>query len=355
MSLVEARINIGKIIPEPVLKILNELYREGYYAYIIGGAVRDIVQGKSPRDWDIITSAPLDKVVKILEKLGYKKYHIVSPYGSIMLNIDNIHIDISPIRSTYPSSPTGMREETYRQENNIRLEQDIEGRDYTINMLAMSPKGELIDLVNALEDIEKQILRTVRNPEIVLITEPVRILRALRFIAEGYRPTRELEEALRRYGHHMLRLPRGAIRKEIMKTISKKVFSRWLETASRLELLRYLLPNYEPSRKIIKLISIVEEACNDINILTLLILALLIYDYLSQIGNEAKSRLLVEKFISKLRRIFPEELVEEARKIGLALYEASRQESTLRRMGVLTSLVSDEAVRSILQKIVNML
>ncbi len=161
-------------LPSRIEEILNIFKKENIDAYVVGGAIRDLVLGRKPGDFDIATPAS-PEIVQVL----FKDYHLV------LIGVKHGTVGIF-YHKTYVEVTTFRKEEDYfdhRHPEKVSfisdLETDLSRRDFTINALAY--KDKIYDYFHGLEDISKKIIRTVGNPFVRFEEDGLRILRALRF------------------------------------------------------------------------------------------------------------------------------------------------------------------------------
>ena len=157
-------------------KILKQIEKHGFKAYIVGGYVRDTILGIKSSDVDIITDAKPQELKKIFSNV----LTIYNKYGSVKLKLKSKIIDITTFRRelSYKNGKPNKIEYT-----NI-LKEDLIRRDFKMNTLCMDSNGNIIDLLNGLKDIQNKKISCVRNTETELKEDPSRILRALRFMSE---------------------------------------------------------------------------------------------------------------------------------------------------------------------------
>ena len=185
---------------EVALSILNELYDTGYTAYIIGGFVRDSFIGLKSTDIDITTSATPNVIKNMYEVIDDN-----SKYGSLRIKRDGFVFEITTFRHELSYSGRFPKIEFTNS-----LIEDLKRRDFTINTICMDKDKSIIDLMGGIEDIEKKLIRSVGDADVKLMEDPLRILRAIRFM--GYLDFK-LEE----------KLERAIIKnKDLVKTLSKK-------------------------------------------------------------------------------------------------------------------------------------
>lgn len=156
-----------------IKKVLNIIEKNGFEAYLVGGYVRDIILKKETYDIDICTNA-LPKNIKNIFKCGE-----VTKYGNFFMKIKKYDFEITTYRKEYNYVNRKPRKVIYI--NN--LIEDIQRRDFTINAICMTSKGNIIDLLNGREDIKNKTIKTIGSASIKLEEDPLRILRAIRFAA----------------------------------------------------------------------------------------------------------------------------------------------------------------------------
>ena len=158
----------------------------GFEAYIIGGAARDILLGKTPKDFDLVTNAKPEEILKLdgFSKSKYKDtsqaYGITRVYVDLKDNNGNSH-KIQLELATYRRDIEAHLGRAQTKIAFANLEEDVRRRDFSVNAIALNPDtGQAIDLVNGIEDIEHQILRFIGDPIVRIQEDPLRLLRAVR-------------------------------------------------------------------------------------------------------------------------------------------------------------------------------
>lgn len=166
-------------IPAAVQKILLQILKNGYEAYVVGGCVRDSLLNRVPKDWDICTSAYPDQISSIFS--GEKVLSTGLQHGTVTLVRENIPYEITTFRieSSYSDG---------RHPDSVvftgRLKTDLLRRDFTINAMAANVDGTVIDYHGGIKDIQNGIIRCVGAPNDRFSEDSLRILRALRFSAK---------------------------------------------------------------------------------------------------------------------------------------------------------------------------
>lgn len=185
-------IHVDHKLPEQIGTLLMKLSEHGYEAYVVGGAVRDILIGKTPEDYDVATSAMPEEVISVF---GEKHCHPTGiAHGTVTVVVEGVPVEVTTFRvdgdymdSRHPEHVSFTRS----------LEEDIKRRDFTINALALSAEGTVIDYCGGVKDLRSRLLRTVGDPEERFAEDALRILRGLRFSSEhGFRIEKETARAM---------------------------------------------------------------------------------------------------------------------------------------------------------------
>ncbi|CEM63199.1 polynucleotide adenylyltransferase PcnB [Treponema phagedenis] len=158
-----------KNIDAEALKIIQTLHSAGYEGFIVGGAVRDLLLGRIPKDFDIATSAEPSKIKKLFRnsRIIGKRFRLVHIfYGPKIYEI-----------STFRSIEDGAVGNKFGT-----IEEDVQRRDFTINALYYDPiKNLIIDYVGGLHDLRKNRLRAIIPLKNIFSEDPVRMLRAIKY------------------------------------------------------------------------------------------------------------------------------------------------------------------------------
>ncbi len=192
-------INQKDIIPE-ALDVLKKLHSKGYQAYLVGGGIRDLILGKKPKDFDVVTNATPDQV-----KVAIRRCRIIGRRFRLVHAIypKNIIIEIATFRKPYDDADNNSQVSTSGMilrdnEYGTSLEDDAIRRDLTINALYYSPfENEIHDFHGGLYDLINQNIDIIGNPEHRFHEDPVRIIRAYRFAAKlGFHITQRTKDAI---------------------------------------------------------------------------------------------------------------------------------------------------------------
>ncbi len=161
-------------LPSFVYGIIEKLSENGFFAYAVGGCVRDLLMGTVPHDWDIATSALPEQVIRIFEKTV--KTGIA--YGTVTVFFGGGNAEVTTFR-------TEGEYADHRRPGNVsfvdNIEKDLARRDFTVN--AMAYKNAIVDPFGGIRDLERGIIRAVGESEKRFGEDALRILRAFRFMA----------------------------------------------------------------------------------------------------------------------------------------------------------------------------
>lgn len=169
--------NISRRDIDPdALKVLYRLIRRGHVAYLVGGGVRDLLLGRTPKDFDISTDARPNELKRLFRNcflIGrrFRLAHI--KYGEKVIET-----------STFRCQPKNDGDDLLQLEDNTfgSPEEDALRRDFTINGLFYDVETfSVIDYVGGLPDLEKRVIRSIGDPSIRFCEDPVRMVRAIRF------------------------------------------------------------------------------------------------------------------------------------------------------------------------------
>lgn len=178
-------------IPD-ILKKMNEIFAQhGYKAYLVGGAVRDMLMRKEPHDWDVTTDATPEQIMSIFRKV----IPTGIAHGTVTVHFMKNEIEVTTFRTESDYSD-GRHPDKVEYTGNI--EEDLSRRDFTINAIASYlGDGTITDPFHGRDDIKRKVIRTVGNPLERFSEDGLRPVRAVRFSAQlGFEIERETLKAI---------------------------------------------------------------------------------------------------------------------------------------------------------------
>jgi poly(A) polymerase len=172
------------------VSIVERLQNAGYQAYLVGGCVRDMMLGITPKDFDVATSATPEQV-----RAEFRNARIIGRrFKLVHIHFGREIIEVATFRANHPQddededSNQSSRNESGRiLRDNVygTLEEDAQRRDFTINALYYDPVTErVLDFANGVHDIRNRLIRLIGDPQQRYKEDPVRMLRAVRFAAK---------------------------------------------------------------------------------------------------------------------------------------------------------------------------
>ena len=216
----------------------------GYEAYIVGGSVRDLLLGKAPKDFDVATSATPEEVKDVFPRcrLIGRRFRLahVRKAGAL--------IEVATFRGQ--AAPENVREDHHQNGRILRdnvfgsVEEDAIRRDFTINAMFLDPvSGDIRDYVGGYEDLANRRLRLIGDPVTRYREDPVRLLRAARFVAKlGVEPDEESAAPIREMAPLLKDIPPARLFEEVCKLFLTGHGSRSMEALQRFGLSAILFP-----------------------------------------------------------------------------------------------------------------
>ena len=191
----EAQSSLRLNVPSDIIDLHKLFQKNGKELYIVGGAVRDAIMGKKPKDFDLATDAFPEEVVNMVQGAGYSTIgEVGQQFGVVIVQIpsDKNGVEIATFREDLSG---GRRPDAVKYST---IDKDVLRRDLTINALFYDiGRGEIVDLVGGLKDIQDQKIRTVGAAADRFAEDPLRKLRALRFAGRtGSKLEKETADAI---------------------------------------------------------------------------------------------------------------------------------------------------------------
>lgn len=231
-------------IPTEVSTIATVLSDADFECYIVGGCVRDIIQGKQPKDWDLTTNAKPGQIMELFPDSFYE-----NDFGTVGIKNENTEnetlkvVEITPYR--LEGSYSNARHPDSVEFSDSILD-DLKRRDFTMNAIAINPtNGEVIDPYNGQQAIKDKIITTVGDANDRFNEDALRIMRAVRFKAQlGFEVSRETYEALKNNVTRLENVSRERIRDEFSKMIASENPMLGMKVSQETGILKYIAPEF---------------------------------------------------------------------------------------------------------------
>ncbi len=234
-----------KLVDERAMDVVHTLKQGGYQAYIVGGAVRDLLVGLHPKDFDVATDATPEQVKQLFRRafiIGrrFRIVHVIYGRGRehevIEVSTFRAHLDSSQAEQVggneriSKSELAGMKHAVDASGRVLRdnvwgpMEEDAARRDFTINAMYYDPETQIVvDYHSGIADAKKKIIRMIGNPVLRYREDPVRIIRAVRFAAKlsvlGFKFEAKTSAPLREMSSLLADVPQSRLFDEMLKLL----------------------------------------------------------------------------------------------------------------------------------------
>ncbi len=226
-------------IPVEVSIVSGRLRESKFEAYLVGGCVRDLMIGREPKDWDITTNATPEQIQALFPESFYE-----NNFGTVGVktNSKNTCLDIIEITPYRIESGYSDKRRPDKVEFGVSLLEDLARRDFTINAIALDDfKGHIIDPFNGKNDIKDKIIRSVGNAYERLNEDALRMLRAVRLVAElDFGIDGETAEAISKNSKHLNNVSRERIRDELVRILKSNQPMHAFILAQQLGILEFI-------------------------------------------------------------------------------------------------------------------
>ena len=222
---------------EAATSIVHRLRAEGFAAFLVGGCVRDMVMGRTPKDYDVTTAATPQQVLALFPEA----LTVGVQFGVVLIPREAGNVEVATFRSDGAyADGRHPREVRYAQ----TPQEDVRRRDFTINGLLYDPLSEqVLDYVGGQADIRARRLRTIGAPAERLSEDRLRMLRAVRFTARfGLKLDLAVLEAIRQLAPQIHSVSKERVRDEIVRILTEGPARTGFELLEQSSLLAEVLP-----------------------------------------------------------------------------------------------------------------
>ena len=227
------------------IEILNKLNEYGK-GYIVGGAIRDILLGLKPKDVDFVTNLPYGILKTLFSE--YTPKETGKSFGVLRIRIDNTDYEIAKFRKDNYEEKDGLK--IIPEEKKVSFVDDIRNdlarRDFTINAMAYNQKEGIIDLYNGEKDIENKVINFIGNAEERIIEDPLRVLRAFRFMSRlNFSLSENTIEAIKNQKSLLKNIPEERITMEFSKLLLGDNIKNTLTLMKGTGVLELIIPEFK--------------------------------------------------------------------------------------------------------------
>ena len=234
-------------ISESALKVLYKLQKEGYSAYLVGGCVRDLLLGREPKDFDVVTNADPEQVRKVFRncRLIGRRFRLAH------VHFGREVIEVATFRGAgeEQNDKQVLNKEGRLLRDNVygTIEEDVWRRDFTVNALYYNIKDfSVVDFVGGMADHKAAELKLIGDPDTRFREDPVRMLRAVRFAVKlGFKLHPECEKSMHKVAELLSSIPSARLYDETLKLFMSGYALQTFEMLRHYGLFQVLFPATE--------------------------------------------------------------------------------------------------------------
>ncbi len=234
-------------ISESALKVLYKLQKEGYSAYLVGGCVRDLLLGREPKDFDVVTNADPEQVRKVFRncRLIGRRFRLAH------VHFGREVIEVATFRGAgeEQNDKQVLNKEGRLLRDNVygTIEEDVWRRDFTVNALYYNIKDfSVVDFVGGMADHKAAELKLIGDPDTRFREDPVRMLRAVRFAVKlGFKLHPDCEKSMHKVAELLSSIPSARLYDETLKLFMSGYALQTFEMLRHYGLFQVLFPATE--------------------------------------------------------------------------------------------------------------
>lgn len=229
-------------IPHEVARVAKTLENAGYEAYLVGGCVRDLLIGRTPKDWDVTTNARPEEIEGLFEETyknnDFGTVGVVNETEDERLKV----VEVTPYRVESEYSDARRPDAVVFSDS---LEEDLKRRDFTINAIAYSVSHEtIVDNFDGIRDIEAKLIRAVGKADERFAEDALRILRAVRLAVElDFVIDAETMDAMAKNAPNLSHISKERVRDEFIRILNSDTPMQGIILCEKLGLLAYIVPD----------------------------------------------------------------------------------------------------------------
>ncbi len=237
-----------KFISDNALKVMSRLRSQGYQAYLVGGAVRDLLLGGHPKDFDVATDATPERVHSLFRnsRIIGRRFRIVH------VRFGREIIEVTTFRGHHDEEPDNNSRHAKQSDDGVLLRDNVYGsleddalrRDFTVNALYYSSEDfSVFDYADGLGDLDKRQIRMIGDPERRYREDPVRMLRAVRFAAKlDFAIEEETAAPIPELAYMLEAIPAARLFDEMLKLFMNGYAEATFDLLLKYDLLEHLFP-----------------------------------------------------------------------------------------------------------------
>jgi poly(A) polymerase/tRNA nucleotidyltransferase (CCA-adding enzyme) len=235
-------------VPKEVMMVIAVLQGSSFEAYLVGGCVRDLIMGVTPKDYDVTTNATPEEIIGLFPKTFYENSYgtvgVVTcgeDLGTVCSDETVKIVEVTPYRLEGSYSDSRHPDEVKWSKN---LFDDLGRRDFTVNSMAYNPiTHEIMDPYDGQKDIENKVIRAVGDANVRFNEDALRLMRAIRFMSQlDFDIEAVTRESVENNAHLLKNISNERVRDEFCKLIMSDFPMRGLIMMKETGLLEYVVP-----------------------------------------------------------------------------------------------------------------
>lgn len=237
--------------PAYVAEVLCRLEDAGEEAYLVGGSLRDALLGLRAHDFDVATSALPEKTKSL-----FPDRHVIETgmqHGTVTVVMDGFPIEITTFRIDGDYTDSRHPDRVLFTD---RISEDLSRRDFTVNAMAYHKEKGLVDPFGGREDLERRVIRAVREPSLRFSEDALRIMRAFRFSAQlGFEIEERTLRGIEAEREGLCRIARERILSEWVRLLCSQGAARAVAQMIETGVLPYVTKDFVPSERALRALS----------------------------------------------------------------------------------------------------
>lgn len=242
-------------IPKELKFVIEQLKKNNFEAYIVGGCVRDFLRRAEPEDWDVATNAKPKEIQKIFPQSFYS-----NQFFTVTVQANSETPRLKEIEITTYRSEAKYTDKRHPDEIKFAktIQEDLARRDFTVNAMALetqegNARRKIVDPYNGQKDLKEKIIKAVGNVEERFDEDALRMARAVRFsvtLGEGWQIEKRTAQAVKKNSPWLQAISKERIRDEFLKIIMSERAASGIDLLRELGLLKYIIPELEEGYKV---------------------------------------------------------------------------------------------------------
>ncbi|HEY4221196.1 MAG TPA: polynucleotide adenylyltransferase PcnB, partial [Myxococcota bacterium] len=234
------------LVDADALWVVKRLHAKGFEAYLTGGCVRDLLLGRTPKDFDVATAAHPNHVKSVFRNCRlvgrrFRLAHVFFPSGKV--------IETATFRANPIDELEDLPQDLLVERDNVfgNVEQDARRRDLTVNGLFYDPlQGKVLDYVDGRKDLDARLIRTIGDPEVRFREDPVRILRAIKFATRlGFTIEPATFAAMKAHVGELVRCAPARLQEELLRLLTSGYAKEAMQLCDEVGVSRAIIPELD--------------------------------------------------------------------------------------------------------------